>query len=511
METSLDGEFKSITDLGVYTLVKLPEGKTAISTRWVTKIKLDENNDPCKWKARFVVRGFSQIPGVDFDLTQSPVASWKSIRMIMSITAREDHELFQFDYDTAFLNANLTEDIYVEQPEGYHVGGPEMVWKLNKALYGLKQAPREWNKTANDFLKKIGYKPLLSDPCIYTKKSETGRLILIGLYVDDTIISVHKQDIPEWESDKKKISETFPIKDLGECHWILNIKVTRDRSRHTIKLSQQAYVERIANEWGLGQTRSVKTPIRIDDIYPSETEQSTVLSDKDKKKYQSIVGELLYAANVTRPDLGFSVGRLCQRLSNPYDHHMEAAKRIMRYLSQTGHYSLTFGGKGVDLDISGVSAFSDSDWAECKETRRSTSGCIILYNGDVVHWFSRRQKTVTASSAEAEYIAMFEASKEILWFRNWMFEVFGEYQSGATLIREDNQAAIALAQNNNMMVQRIKHMDLKYHFIRELVADNKVRLMYINTKNQLADILTKPIQGSRFHEICDLIMWTLDG
>src|SRR5256885_1775521 len=146
--------------------------------------------------------------------------------MIMPITAREDHELFQFDYNTAFLNAKLTEDIYVEQPEGYHQA--DMVWKLNKALYGLKQAPREWNKTADKFLKSLGYRALVSDPCVYVKYSSTGRLMLIGLYVDDTIASIHKSDLGEWESDKKKISENFPITDLGECHWILNIKVTRD-------------------------------------------------------------------------------------------------------------------------------------------------------------------------------------------------------------------------------------------------------------------------------------------
>ena len=502
---AFDDEVKSLTDRKVFTLVKLPKGKKAISTRWVTKIKLDENNQPIRWKARFVVRGFSQIPGVDYNLTQSPVASWKSIRMIMSITAREDHELFQYDYDTAFLNAQLEEDIYVQQPEGYHVGGPDMVWKLNKAMYGLKQASREWNKTADSFMKRLGFKPLVSDPCVYMKQSKTNRLILIGLYVDDTIISVHRDDIAEWESYKKKINETFTIKDLGECKWILNIKVTRDRKNKTITLSQQAYTERIAAEHGLSQTRTVTTPIRIEDLYPSETEQSAILNEENKKKYQSIVGELLYAANITRPDTSFSVGRLCQRLSNPCEHHLSAAQRILRYLNQTSNYSLKFGGQGLDLNTSGISAFSDSDWAECKETRRSTSGCLVVYNGDVVHWFSRRQKAVTTSSAEAEYVALFEASKEILWFRNWLSEVFGEIKTG-TLIHEDNQAAIELAENPNMMSQRVKHIDLKYHFLRELVAEGKIRLGWIQSENQLADILTKPLQGSKFMNICQMIM-----
>jgi len=505
---AFDSEHKSITDLEVYTLMKLPKGKKAIPTRWVTKIKLDENNKPIKWKARFVVKGFAQIPGVDYDLTQSPVASWKSIRTIMSITAKENNELFQFDYDTAFLNAKLTEDIYVEQPEGYHVGEPDMVWKLNKALYGLKQAPREWNKTADKFMKELGFKALVSDPCVYIKKSKTDRRILIGLYVDDTIISVHKEDLMEWESDKKRIGATFPIKDLGECHWILNVKVTRDRKNRTITLSQQAYADRIAAEHGLDRTRTVSTPIRIEDLYLNDKEKSKILNKQEHKKYQSIVGELLYAANITRPDLSFAVGRLCQRVSNPEEHHLAAAKRVMRYLGQTSHFSLVFGSNKIDTGNSGITAFSDSDWAECRDTRRSTSGGLILLNGDIVHWFSRRQKSVSSSSAEAEYVALFETGKEILWFRNWIMEVFDKWSQGATLIKEDNQAAIELASNPNMMSQRVKHIDLRYHFLRELVAENKLKLMWIQSKDQLADILTKPLNGAMFSRISSILMKT---
>jgi len=179
---------------------------------------------------------------------------------------------------------------------------------------------------------------------------------------------------------------------------------------------------------------------------------------------------------------------------------------MMRYLSQTSHYTMKFGGQGLDLDISGISAYSDSDWAECKETRRSTSGGLVLYNGDVVHWFSRRQKAVAVSSAEAEYVALFDATKEIQWFRNWILEVFGEQEVGTTLIHEDNQAAIELANNKNMMSMRVKHIDLKYHFLKELVANGSIRLGWIQSENQLADILTKPLQGSQFKNICQMIM-----
>ena len=407
---SMKSEYDSITGNNVYELVELPGGKNAISTKWVYKIKLDSENNPIKWKSRFVVRGFSQKPGVDYDLTHSPVASWRSIRLIMSMTAKEDYELFQFDYDTAFLNAKLEEDIYVQQHEGYHKGGLRMVWKLNKALYGLKQTPREWNKTVHQLMIKLGYRNLISDPCVYVKKTHTGRLMMIALYVDDSIVSVHKNDVQEWESDKKKISEVYPIKDLGECNWILNIKVIRDRQKRTITLSQQAYTERIAAKHGLEATRSVMTPAEDIDLWlPVATAKLVELNSKDTTLYQSIVGELLYAANITRPDISFITGRLCQYMAKPYEHQLQAAKRVMRYLSQTAHYCIRFGDSAIAPKDSGLIAFSDSDYGECKETRRSTSGCLVVYNGDIIHWSSRKQKIVTTSTTEAEYVALGEA------------------------------------------------------------------------------------------------------
>ena len=425
----------------------------------------------------------------------------------MSITARENNELFQFDYDTAFLNAKLEEDIYVQQPEGFHVGKPNMVWKLNKALYGLKQAPREWNKTVHQLMISIGYRNLISDPCVYLKNSLTGKLILIGLYVDDSVISVHKSDVSEWESDKKKISKTYTIKDLGECHWILNIKVTRDRNNRTIILSQQAYVERIAAGHGLDATRTVSTPATPNDLFlPAPSEQTARLSAEFKVKYQSIMGELLYAANITRPDIAFVVNRLCQFMTSPQEHQLQAANRVMKYLSQTAHYTMTFGASKISPSVSKLSAYSDADYAECKQSRRSTSGCLVVYNGDIIHWFSRRQKLVVVSTTEAENIALGEAVKELLWCRSWLTEVFGENFVGAMTVYEDNQATMRLAEHSDMISQRTKHIDIRYHFLREHIASKAIELKWVESKEQLADIFTKSLQGNTFRYIRDKII-----
>ncbi len=232
------------------------------------------------------------------------------------------------------------------------------------------------------------------------------------------------------------------------------------------------------------------------------------LDTKEKTKYQSIVGELLYAANTTRPDICFITGRLCQYVAKPYEHQLQAAQRVMRYLSQTAHYCMKFGGNSIAPNDSGLTAFSDSDYGECKETRRSTSGHLVLYNGDIIYWSSRRQKIVNLSSTEAEYVALGEAVKEIQWCRNWLLEIFGKDTIGTVIIHEDNQATIQLAQFSDKISQRTKHIDIRHHFLREVITDGQIKLAWIQSKDQLADILTKPLQGETFKYIRNKIIKT---
>jgi hypothetical protein len=204
-------------------------------------------------------------------------------------------------------------------------------------------------------------------------------------------------------------------------------------------------------------------------------------------------------------------------MAEPYEHQLQAARRIMRYLSQTAHYSPIFGSDDIEIDMAGprafaksthVSGFSDSDYGECKQTRRSTSGCLVLFNGDIIHWFSRKQKLVVTSSTEAEYVALGETVKELLWCRSWLSEVYQEEILAPMTIYEDNRATIQLAQHGDMISQRTKHIDIKYHFLRQYIDDGTIKLMWVESKNQLADILTKPLQGGTFKYICDKILET---
>jgi hypothetical protein len=342
-------------------------------------------------------------------------------------------------------------------------------------------------------------------------------LIILALYVNDTIIAVHKQDIQEWYQDKKNISEKYSIKDLGECEWILNMKVTRDRQRRVITLSQQAYIERLVKEYDLEQCKYANTPAENSDLSEETTDQtkSIPLNEKEHERYRSLVGALMYIANITRLDVAFRTGQLARFVSQPYKHHWKAAIRVLRYLRHNSDYVATFGSNRstnrtiplIAADIrrgtSSVQAYSDADWAGCKATRRSTSGGIIRFNGDIISWISKRQKTVALSTAEAEYIALTETAKEIRWLQQWIQEMFGVNIKG--IVKCDNRAAILLG-GADTIHERTKHFDLKLHFIREQITMGNITLEWVESAQQHADLLTKVLPPTTFLRLRDEIM-----
>ena len=503
--TAMKDEMDSMEKLGVWKIVPRPNGASVLKGRWVYKNKLGDNNQLIRRKARFVAKGYLQVHGRDYFETHSPVAKMKSVKLILSLVAQLDLELYQIDFDTAFLNADVEEDIYMEQPEGFHTGSPDMVCKLIKSIYGLKQASRNWNLEIDSFMKSIGYTPLISDPCVYVKRTQSDRLIILSLYVDDTIAACDKKDISVWERDKKAIADHYAIKDLGECEWILNMKVTRDRINRTITLSQEAYIERIIREFGMENVRTASTPASIGDLYiPADGTDPQLLNAKWKLRYQSMVGALLYAANITRIDIAFIVGQLCRYTSSPCVHHMLAATHVFRYLKRTTAACLIFGlHQSRDPKPLNVTAYSDANWGSDIETGKSNSGGLVRFNGDIISWYSKRQKSVAQSSAESEYMALAEIVKETLWYRFWIYEVFGKYI--CCDIKSDNTAAIDLSQNDSIH-SRSKHINIRYHLVRDNVRKERISISWIGTKEQQADVLTKALGPALFTEQCDRLL-----
>ena len=510
---AMKDEVKSLKKQGAWELVPCPRTAKPIKGRWVFKRKLGDKNEVVRYKARFVAKGFLQVYGRDYMETHSPVAHLNSIKLVLAIVAENDMELRQMDFDTPFLNATLAEDVYVEQPDGFvDKSNPHFVCRLIKALYGLKQASREWYLEIDTFLKSLGFNPLICDPCVYIKNTAPNRRIILCLYVDDTIVAYHKCDELEWEASKAAIANRYQIKDLGECRWILNMLICRNRPERKITLCQQAYIERIVKKFCLDQAKIAPNPEKYADLFELKDKMEPIpLSIKQHELYRSIVGALLYAANTTRVDIAHVVGQLSRHVSQPHQHQLDAAKHTLRYLKGTSALGLLFGRSDFStIHEHSLIAYSDSNWggATSSDGRNSTTGAIIKYNGNVISWISKKQDTVALSSTEAEYMAMSVTAQEMLWYRSWFKEIFNFDLHGNMIIRCDNQSAKALA-SRNCYRARTKHIDIKYHHIRNHVYNNTILLEWVSTEVQEADLLTKQLSTIRFNLLRDKLLSTI--
>ena len=500
---SVEEELAALEANGTWAQVPAPENAPVITAKWVFKVKLDSENRPVRYKARLVARGFQQEHGISYDETFAPVVKYKSIKIVLSITANRDMELKQIDFDTAYLNATLSHDVYMQMPEGsnYPKG---TVLKLVKSLYGLKQAGHDWHEIARDLLLNLNYEQLECDKCVFLKYTSDDRFIILTLYVDDTIAAYDKKDESVWLSDKETIGATYKIKDIGDCEWILNMKVVRNREAKTIHLSQEAYIQRVLLTYGYDQSIPLVTPgSDIDLFLPPPGSDITPLGKVEQNLYQSIVGSLSYAAMCTRPDISFAVNELSRFQAQATQCQLQQAQRVLRYLKGTSNYGLEFKPQANPMSAT-PEIYVDSSWANDLETRRSTTGILALFNGNAITWASKKQKTVATSSTEAEYMACAEAAKEALWLRTWINEVF-RVEIPVTMYC-DNRSSIDLAKNDTFH-QRTKHIDISHHFIREKVIAGQVKQVFVPSENNLADILTKNFSsGVKFKDLRDRTM-----
>jgi hypothetical protein len=482
-------ELSSINENQTWELTTLPPGRQALSGKWVYNLKRGAEGEILRHKARFVVRGFEQQEGVDYNETFASVVKPMSYKMLLAIAAAEDLEIEQMDIKTAFLYGEIDEEIYVSQPEGFD-DGTGRVCKLKKALYGLKQSPRIWYNTLAGFLKTLGFEPLTSDLSVFRKGS-----VLIAVYVDDLLTIGPSKD--ELARLKQALSNRFHMSDLGPCHYYLGIKIDRDRANRTISLSQGAYITKILRQFGMwesadGQPVSNRaTPMDQTKLEPANSDYRCL--PDERTKYQAMVGSLMYAMLCTRPDIAYAVSVVSRYSSNPTPSHFLAVKKIFRYLRGTWDFQLTYQGKLGELR-----GYSDADWAGDTETRRSTGGFVFNMGSGAISWSSKRQPVVALSSCEAEYMGQTQAAKEAIWL-NQLLQQLDESPEGpqAVVIYCDNQGAMALAKNPEFHA-RTKHIDLQHHFVREKVAEGRIRLEYVNTHDQIADGLTKPLGKEKF-------------
>ncbi|KAL1194230.1 Retrovirus-related Pol polyprotein from transposon RE1 [Cardamine amara subsp. amara] len=482
---AMQHEIDALEKNKTWELTTLPVGKKVIGCKWVFKIKYRADGTIERFKARLVVLGNRQKEGVDYKETFAPVVRMSTVRTFLSVAAAREWELTQMDVHNAFLHGDLKEEVYMQLPPGFRSGDKNLVCRLRKSLYGLKQAPRCWFAKFRSALIGYGFKQSYSDYSLFTMKKGTAELYVL-IYVDDLIVGGN--DFKANSDFKAYLGECFHMKDLGSLKYFLGIEVARNKNG--IFMSQRKYTLDIITETGLLGAKPATFPI--------EQHQTLGLAEgpllPDPERYRRLVGRLIYLL-ATRPDLTYVIHVLSQFMKSPRTDHMEAALRVVRYLKGTPGQGVVFR-SNCDLKIHG---WTDSDWSGCPLTRRSVSGWFVTLGDSPISWKTKKQDSVSASSAEAEYRGMANAVRELRWLRRVLTDL-GVTHHGPMDLYCDNQAAIYIAANP-VFHERTKHVENDCHIVREAVQEGTIVTPKVSSKNQLADILTKALGRRDFEAI----------
>lgn len=477
---AMELEIQSLKSQHVWDIVARPSNKRLVDCRWVLRVKREPNGAISKFKARLVARGFSQVPGVDFEETYCPVVKRRSLRLLIAISVENDWTVEFLDVEGAYLNSPLQEEIFMRQPPYFEVNpGSGFVCKLNKSLYGLKQGGRDWYRHVNQIMLSLDFKRCVSDTCVFTAKK--GQLI-VAWYVDDACVC----GIPKYVSwFISSLSKLLKVKSLGSNSQYLSVKVTT--IGNCITLDQTHYISDKVQRYPIpSDVRGFSSPLDVQFQHSQNSESFHV------KTYQEAIGSLLYLSNNTRPDLSFAVSRLSQVCSNPTEVDWKNVLHVFSYLANSKNLRLCYRRTSKPIQV-----FCDSDYAGDLTDRKSRSGYVIMLAGSAVSWFSKKQTCTATSTLESEYIAMCEVSKELLWLKSFLCELNQQIFMGEPAsIFCDNQGAIENVVNHDKNVsERTKHIAIKYFFCKELVLKNVVNFNYVKSESNIADGFTKPLKG----------------
>jgi hypothetical protein len=365
---------------------------------------------------------------------------------------------------------------------------------LKKALYGLKQSGRQWYKKLDENLQKLNLRPLSTDKCIYmrkTRRGNEGNMVLIAVYVDDIIIASNSME--EINNLKENLAKIFQMKDMGQIKYCLGIEFNVKKNKVT--MSQKKYVDDLLKRFGMENSKEVSTPM---DPNVKLSKEMCPKTEKEKEEmtrcpYQNLIGSLMYLSVSTRPDISYAVSCLSQYNTCFGKEHWIAAKRVLRYLKGTRDYGLVY-----EKNVEDIIGFADADWGANPDDRKSYTGYIFIFANCSVSWEARKQQTVALSSTEAEYMALSDATKEAIYLRRFLKEVLNIDKQ--IQIMNDNQGARSLAQNP-IQHSRTKHIDIRHHFIREILQRKEIEIKYIQTSEMVADFLTKPLSKFK-HNYC---------
>ena len=463
-------------------MVPAPPHANLVGCKWVFKIKLHSDGSIARYKARLVAKGFHQQAGIDYSETFSPVIKPATVRLVLAITVGYNWPLKQLDVSNAFLHGYLKEEVYMQQPPSYvDAANPSYVCKLHKSLYGLKQAPRAWFERLTFHLIHLGFQASFTDSSLFIFQSKSTIIYLL-LYVDDIIITGNNSQ--HVSSLIATHSSVFELKDLGDLNYFLGVQISR--TQFGLTLCQSKYASEVLHRFHMENSKPTKTP-----CCPSSR---LLLNDGvaffDPLEFRSMVGALQYLT-FTCLDLAFSVHQLCQFMSSPTTVHLEAAKRVLRYIRGTLSHGISF-----TLGPLTLTTFSYADWASDPSDHRSTTSLLVFLGPFPISWSSKKQKTVARSSTEAEYHALATTAAEVSWL-HILFKELRIFLSHVNVLWCDNASTIALFANP-VFHSRTKHIEVNYHYVREKVLRRDLCVHFVSSKDNLVDKFTKPLPSPSF-------------
>ena len=451
--TTMQDEYNALLSNNTLTLTTLPPNASLVGCKWVFKTKLNADDSFHRCKARLVAKGFHQTHGLDYAETFSPVVRHTTIRLVLAHVVTSGWSVRQVDVNNVFLNGDLSECVYMQQPPGFISANPHLVYKLHKAIYGLKQAPRSWFLKLSHTLHTLGFTPTKSDTSLFVRFTPSHTLFVL-VYVDDILIT--GSSLSAITTLISSLNSCFALKNLGDLHHFLGIQVTRT-SMGDMHLSQSQYIRELLHPTTMVSSNPQPTPM----ISTVRLQQNSSIAFHDPTLYRSVVGTLQYLL-VTHPELSYSINKVAQFMHAPQNHHWQVVKRILRYLAGTVHHGLLL----HRTSTSNVLAFADAYWVADLDDRKSTIGFCVYLGSNLIAWSTHKQNCVSRSSTEAEYRVVVVVMAKLLWLRSLLHEL--HIPTSTPRIYSDNLSVVLLSVNP-VMHSKSKHFELDLHFVRDNV------------------------------------------
>ncbi|CAI7783363.1 unnamed protein product [Closterium sp. NIES-54] len=494
-QSAMDAEMASWKSTGTYVDEVPPPWANIVSGMWIFRVKRPPGSPPV-FKARYVARGFRQRQGFDYFQTLSPTPKMTTLRVLLHVAAQRDYELHSLDFSTAFLQGSLHEEIWLRRPPGFTGSFPPCTqWSLRRPVYGLRQAPREWHDSLRTTLAALGFAPSTAHPSLFLRTDTSLPLFYILVYVDDLVFAT---------ADTAGLAHVkrHTCTDLGELRSYLGLQITRDRAQRTITLTQSHMVQQVLQRFDFTYSSPYATPLS------TRHSLSALPSDESVEPsgpYPELVGCLMYLMTCTRPDLAYPLSILARyvAIGRHRPEHMAAAKRVLRYLCSTSGLGLVLGGRRPVV----LTGHADASWADDQATQRSSQGYTFSLGSGSVSWRSTRSSSVLGSSCEAEIYSGAMAAQELRWL-TYLLTDLGEQPRSPPVLYVDNKAMLALCREHRLE-HRTKHIALRYFLARELQQHGQLRLAYVASEANTADIFTKALPSGDHQRFCTMLGFLL--